>query len=237
LSFVSTKEKPLMLIFYDCPDTALTAGIIRAGRTRNEYWNTITPISLAIGALALIYFAATFLNRPAFRLTVITALVALFLPLLPMFPPGLLLTVLYRRMTWHARNLRAYWDLAKLPMRYLEAEKETALLYTGEKYGFIKTDVLPSNAQSGDIPFLIPEGAEKTKQDWRFFGVLSSEEWPQKSKDPFVSYGLLPGPPQKLARRYAVKAYALEVLAWIVLLLGIALNIVFIFLILFSVVI
>jgi len=159
LVFISTKEKPLMVIFYNCPDTDLTDSIIRAARTRNEYWNRLTPVSLVIGALSLIFIAATFLDRPAFRLTVITTLVAVFIPILPIIPPGLLFTILYRRMTWHSRNLRAYWDLAR--------------------------------------------------------------------------FGLLPGSSKNLARRYAIQAYTLEIFAWALMLLGIFLNIVFIFLTLY----
>jgi hypothetical protein len=90
LSFVSSKERPLMVIFYDCPDNTLTDGIIRAARIRNEYWNSITPISLMLGAMSQVYIAVSFLDRPAFRLTVISALIAIFVPVLPWFPPGLL---------------------------------------------------------------------------------------------------------------------------------------------------
>jgi len=157
--FVSTKEQPLMVIFYNCPETELTSAIISAARTKNEYWNNITPISIAIGALILIYIAASFLGRPAFHLTVICALAAVFIPILPIFPPGFLFTSLYRRLTWNARKLRANWDLAR--------------------------------------------------------------------------FGLLPGSTKRLARYFAVRAYALEFFAWILILLGITLNLIFIFMILF----
>jgi len=112
LIFVSTNEQPLMVIFYDCPDADLAVNIICAARTQNEYWNNITPVSIAIGALALICIAAYYLGRPAFRLTVISALVAVFIPIFPVFPPGLLLTSVYRRLTWDSRKLRANSDLA-----------------------------------------------------------------------------------------------------------------------------
>jgi len=159
LSFVSTKEQPLMVIFYDCPDDALAETIIRAARTRNEYWNNITPISLAIGALALIYIAASYLGRPAFRLIVISALAAVFIPILPVLPPGILLTALYRRLSWNSRKLRANYDLAR--------------------------------------------------------------------------YGLLPNSTPKLAKYFALRAYTLEVFAWILILAGICINIIFIFLVLY----
>jgi len=156
LTFVSTKEQPLMVIFYNCPDTVLANVIIQTARTRNEYWNTLTPVSLAIGALILISLTAFFLNRPAFRLTVISAFAAVFIPVLPVLPPGFIFTVLYRRLTWIARKLRIDWDLA-------------------------------------------------------YFGML----------------------PSKNAWHYAVRAYAFETLAWIIMLFGIILNIIFIFIILY----
>jgi hypothetical protein len=235
LSFVSTKEKPLTVIFYNCPDTSLTAAIIRAARTRDEYWNNITPVSLIFGALALVYIAASFLNRPAFRLTVITALVALFVPVFPAFPPGLLLTVLYRRMTWQARRYRAFRDLAHLPLRFLPSGQKSGVLSTGEEYGYVKLNSLPSEKEEKSIPFLIPElSKERKKTDMYFFGVLNENSpLPEKSKDPFISFGILPDSPLRLARHYAKKAYTLEIFAWIVLLSGIGINIVFIYMILF----
>ena len=116
LNFTTTKETPLIVIFYSCPEAELTSQIIRAARTHNEYWNSLTPVSLFIGALSLVYIAASLLNRPAFRMNVISALVAVFIPILPIIPPGLLLTTIYRRMTWHARKYKANWDLANLPL-------------------------------------------------------------------------------------------------------------------------
>jgi len=233
LSFLSTKEKPLMVIFYNCPDSKLTTEIIRSARTRNEYWNSITPVSLVIGAMALIYTASLFMNRPAFRMTVITALVAIFTPIMPMLPPGFLLTVLYRRMTWNARKFRAYIDMARLPLRYLHQGMESSVLNTGETYGCKKYDFLPPEAEQAGFPFLTPDDTEEKKPEWHLFGILDSSALPSKSKDPFVSFGILPSSPKLLSRRYAIRAYTLEVLAWILLLIGICTNIVFIYLILF----
>jgi hypothetical protein len=245
LNFVSTKENPLIVIFYNCPDTALTDQIIRAARTRYEYWNSFTPLSLVIGALSLLFIAASLLNRPAFRLTVISSLVAVFVPILPLIPPGLLFTGIYRRLTWQARIFRAYWDLARLPLRYLNEGEECADLSTGEKYGFIKINSLPDTEKA--IPWLLPENISISgKNTLYFFGIIDNlkadnniddpvENLPQRSKDPFVSYGILSAPPHLLARRYALKAYIMETFAWLVLTLGIALNIVFIFLIIFAV--
>ena len=157
LNFCSVKENPLMVIFYNCPDDDLPRKIIAGARTRGEYWNNVTPVSIVAGILSLLYIAASLLGRPAYHLTVITALVAVFIPILPVIPPGILLTALYRRIMLDVRKLKAGCDLAK-------------------------------------------------------FGLLSGS----KQRTP----------------RYAITAYLLEAFAILLLLLGICINVVFIFLVL-----
>jgi len=44
------------------------------------------------------------------------------------------------------------------------------------------------------------------------------------SHDPFIVYGAIPGSPEKTARSLAMRAMAFETGAWLMLLLGIALN-------------
>jgi len=240
-SFVSVKEKPLMVIFYDGPDHSLATRAIRAGRYRGEYWNDITPYSLVIGALCQILIAVTFLSRPAFRPTVIVSVIALFVPLYPIIPPGLLFTVIYRRLAWRSRILRAYRDLARLPLRYLAPHKnkdlsgnlaplvKNCLLPSGEQYGFTSAKELPSQAEEGKIPLLLPE-LTKTKEDdlWYIFGALRpGEELPVQPEDFSATFGILPGRPEIIARRCEIQAYTLELAAWLVLLTGIGLNIFF----------
>ncbi|MDR2716442.1 MAG: hypothetical protein LBB89_00040 [Treponema sp.] len=239
-SFASAKNKPLMMIFFDGPDHSLATRAIRAGRNRGEYWNTITPFSLVVGALFQILVAVTFLSRPAYRLTVIVSIIALFIPLYPMIPPGLLFTVVYRRLAWRSRILRAYRDLARLPLRYLPPRKnkglsgsftplESCLLPNGEQYGFICVKELPSQAEEGKIPLLLPE-LTKAKKDnlWYIFGALRpGGELPVQPEDYFATFGILPGRPEAIARYCEILAYTLELAAWLVLLTGIGLNIFF----------
>jgi len=157
-SFSSTRENPLTVIFYSCPDDELTEEIIRAARIKGEYWNSLTPASIVIGALSLIVIASLYLGRPAFHLAVISSLIAVFIPVYPILPPGFLLTLIYQRVSRNARKTR------------------------------IKCD--------------------------------------------FALFDLIPGETKESVKHYAVKAYSLEVIAWIIMLAGIAINIVFIFLIL-----
>jgi hypothetical protein len=197
---------------------------IRAGRDKNEYWNAVTPYALIAGALSLIYIAISFLSRPAFRLTSITAFIAVFIPLFPMLPPGILFTLLYRHLWWQARVFRAYRDLARLPLRYLSPGEESCILPGGERYCLIRCPSLEKN----DIPKLIPEQEKRKKEMWYVCGTLENDQLPHKPKDCFAVYGILPGAPEILARRYTIKAYTLEIISWLALIFGISLNIFFI---------
>jgi hypothetical protein len=228
--FASTNE-PLLLIFYDCPDRSLTVRAIRAGWRRNEYWNALTPYSLILGALCLIVMAASFLNRPAFHLTSIIALIALFTPLFPLIPPGILCTVLYRRLWWWARIFRVRRDLVRLPLKYLPRGEGVCRLPGGEWYGACFRDELPETVRQ-TLPLLIPDGEKRKKESWYLFGALpgpsTENSIPAEPEDPFATFGILPGNPEALARRYTFRAYTLELIAWLVLLAGIGLNFFFV---------
>jgi hypothetical protein len=235
-TFVSTRENPLLLIFYDGPDRSLTTRAIRAGRHKNEYWNPITPYAFILNAFSQIILAISFLPRPAFRLTVITAFIAIFAPLFPLLPPGILLTALYRRLWWRARVFRAYRDLVRLPLKYLLPDKGEGRLPNGERYGSLCCPSLPAEAHEGQLPLLIPGEHPRRGEQWYLFGTLpdpGAAELPRKPRDPFATFGALPGAPEILAKRYTLRAYLLEILSWFFLLLGIGCNILFIVMILY----
>jgi hypothetical protein len=235
-TFVSTKENPLLIIFYDGPDRSLTTRTIRAGRHKNEYWNPITPYAFILNAFFQIIVANSFLPRPAFRLTVLTACIAIFAPLFPLLPPGILLTVLYRRLWWRARIFRAYRDLARLPLKYLSPDKKEGYLPNGERYGALCYASLPPEAQERQLPLLIPEEHLRRGDQWYVFGTLPDQgscDLPRKPQDLFATFGALPGNPEVLARRYTMYAYLLEIVSWFFLLLGIGCNILFIAMIIY----
>ncbi|MCL1993156.1 MAG: hypothetical protein FWG66_09435, partial [Spirochaetes bacterium] len=174
--FVSSKEDPLIVIFYDCPDKELPARVMSAWQSRSGYWNAATPVSITIGALALIYFAFSFLDSPAFHPTVVFSLFAVFVPLLPVIPPGLLFTVICRRLIWQAGKFRACGDIARLPLRGLEA---------GGNYGFRVFDSLPAEALEKNIPLLTPESPKgKGASKWHIFGTLDEPQPCVQPNDP-----------------------------------------------------
>jgi hypothetical protein len=219
LIFVSTKENPLMLIFYDGDDRSLTLRTIRAGRNKNEYWNAITPYALILGVFTQLLIALSFLTRPAFRFTSIAAFIALFTPLFPLFPPGILCTVLYQRLWRQARLFRIYRDIARLPLKY-----HANTLPNGEHYGALR--VLSPPAEG--FPRLIPASGRK-EDGWYIFGHLAAsvEAPPSEPSDPCAPFGALPGNPEQLARRYIITAHILEIASWLFLLGGIGINLLF----------
>ena len=136
-------------------------------------------------------------------------------------------------MTWYARRYRAYWDLVLLPLSTLVPGQKSRVLSNGETYGYMEFDSLPPETLK-QIPYLVPEiSNERKKTKLYVFGIFNEDSLlPVKSKDPFISYGVLPDSPGRMAVGFALKAYLIELLGWIVLMLGIFSNIIFIFMIL-----
>ncbi|MDR2185659.1 MAG: hypothetical protein LBO80_08375 [Treponema sp.] len=218
--FVSTRENPLLVIFYDGPDRSLMTRAVRAGRHKNEYWNPVTPYALTLGALSYIIIVFTCLFRPSFQLTALAAFIAIFTPLLPLLPPGIFLTILYRRFWGQARLFRASRDLARLPLKYFPPGETRGRLLNGESYGWITCRTL-----TGEIPLLIPGEKPGRGKSWYVFGAFGGEEGsPVPPEDRFAPYGALPGEPGLLVRRYRLRAFLLEILSWLILLAGIGVN-------------
>jgi hypothetical protein len=236
--FASTPVHPLVVIFYEGPDRSLTLRTIRAGRNRNEFFNFLTPYSFILGAFSQIIIALSFYSRPAFRFTVISALIALFTPFFPWLPPGILFTLFYRNLWWKARIFRAYRDLVRLPRGYISRGENRGRLPGGELYVEKQFDTLPAAFYERKIPFIIPAGEKLIGESWHVFGVLAEEEannpdaFPGEPRDAFAVYGALPGESETLARRYTCKAYIMEIISWLLLLVGMGVNMFFIVIIL-----
>jgi len=107
----------LLVVIHDCPKESLVLHAISGGRQRNEYINSLTLPSVAIGSLSLVLFAFTLLAIPE-RVTALFALTAGLAPLSPFLPPGFPLYFAYRSSWKKARLLRVQRDVVRLPLRY-----------------------------------------------------------------------------------------------------------------------
>ncbi|MDR0452826.1 MAG: hypothetical protein LBH15_07260 [Treponema sp.] len=243
LTFASTREKPLMVIFYDGPDRSLTVRTIRAGRRGNEYWNSLTPYALALGVFCQLVMVLVYMQRPFFQLAVIAAFAAMFLPLFPLIPPGLVFTVIYRNLWWRGRVYRACRDMVRLPLRYFSGSELRGVLPGGEEYAGLGYRTLGgelrAKVESGEIPLLIPEKEAGKNARWYVFGVPGRAgtgdtpvggkdvppPLPSPPRDVFAPFAAVPGNPEKLARIFNRRAYILEIVSWALLLAGIGLNV------------
>jgi hypothetical protein len=227
-----------MVIFYDGPDRSLAIQTIRAGRQGNEYWNNLTPYALALGAYSQLIMIQVYIQRPVFQLTVIAAFAAMFIPLFPLIPPGLVFTIFYRRLWWRGRVYRAYRDMVRLPLRYFTGPELRGTLPGGEEYAGLSYQTLPGELhvkiENREIPLLIPEREAGKNACWYVFGVPGhtgtgdasgrAETLPTPPRDAFAPYVAIRGNPEKLAPLFNRKAYMLEIVSWTLLLSGIALN-------------
>ena len=250
--FASGPETPLMVIFYEGSEKALSVRTVRAGRHRNEYFNFLTPYAFILGAFSQILIAITYLSRPVYRSTLISALIAFFTPILPWIPPGILFTIIYRRLWFEARICRVYRDLARLPLAYFSASNTAAgiiatgkfaadsgtinpkaepkvQLPNGETFVIRSFENLPSTSNEKPLSFFIPANQKHRGDKWYVFGTLPNEgTFPTEPADSFAVPGILPGDPELLAKRYTRKAYFLEIVSWLFLLSGIIANVLFI---------
>ncbi|MDR2758152.1 MAG: hypothetical protein LBB78_02090 [Spirochaetaceae bacterium] len=241
MTFVSTKENPLLVIFYDGPERSLTNGVIRAGQHQSKYWNRFTPYGLTLGAFSLIIMAFSFLSRPAFRVTSIAAFIALFIPFYPFLPPGMIFTIVYRRLRRQAGVYRFCRDLVRLPLSYFFPGEKITKLPDGEYYGYVSCAALPADEET--VPLLIPGEPLRKGRNWYVFGATDGEGAPQteaagdladqgklpgQPRDLFAPWGAIPGEPETLAKGYTLRGRLLETLSWFMLLVGLVVNIFFI---------
>ncbi|GHU22384.1 hypothetical protein FACS1894172_01550 [Spirochaetia bacterium] len=221
--FAATEEQPLIIIFYEGNDRELTPQVIQSGRYKTEYWNTITPYAVVCGAFTQLIIALFFIRRPAFRLTSITAFIAMWAPLIPFIPPGILSTILYRWMWRRSRIFRSYRDMIRLPLKYTLNNR----LPNGEPYCMIRSKTCPDS-----VPLFIPIISTRNVPEWYIVGVDSGGPYPAEPSDCSAPYGALPGNPELMSKRYDWWALWLEVAAWILFAAGIIVNIAFIWLVL-----
>lgn len=112
LVMVGARDRPPLVIIHDCNAAEVIGRALWTGRQRNEYWNHITPISLVAGSLASMLWALSAMSFS--RLQAVFAFVAALVPILPLFPPGVLGFYWYRRLWRDARRIRAQRDVERV---------------------------------------------------------------------------------------------------------------------------
>ncbi len=224
--FVSSKNKPLLIILYDGSERSMLTRTVQVGRQKNEFWNPLTPVSLAAGIFVELFLALFYVYRPLYSLAFTAAMIAASIPLLPLLPPGVFFTTLYRNLWERGRYLRACRDLVRLPLRHLPLDAESGLLPDGSAYGYVPLASSPP-PEASFVPSLPPEAETKklVKSDGtaRWYGALGSG-FPRMPKDPTAVFAIIDGDPLSLAKRYVLKARSYELAAGLVFCLGLTIN-------------
>lgn len=222
--FRSDGATSLTVLIYDGSPESVLERSIWSGRHRNEYWNQLTPGSLAAGSLSLLILASVYIGSPWLRSSAILAVAGSLMPVLPLMPPGVPLFFVYRRWWQQARSLRAERDLMRLPLRFddtlrggatdgqqyehraVTAEEAQQLLSAGAR---LRSASLPV-AQVGD--------------EMVGFGVIDHQGVLTRPSDPLSEFLVVQGDPKTVSRRCDRRARSLERLAVIAFSSGLALN-------------
>ncbi len=113
-TMAGNSEMPLLVLLHNLSDAELLPRAIAAGRHKNEYWNPLTQISLALGILVISGLITSILTNPSISLVLAISLTIAFSPVLPILPPGVFLFFLYRRFWRRAYYFRSKRDVSRL---------------------------------------------------------------------------------------------------------------------------
>lgn len=140
VTFHGTAERLLLVLLYEGNPEDLIRRCIWTGRQKNEYWNSVTPLSFAFGLVVLGVMGFLWSLDPATRESARWALALAVLPETFFLPPGLAFFFAFNRFWARGRWYRALRDMIRLPFRYWGAipsqtqEPLQTTLPGGEKY-------------------------------------------------------------------------------------------------------
>ncbi len=248
----------LLVVIHDCPRESLVLRAISGGRQRNEYMNSFTLPSVAIGSLSLILLAFTVLALPE-RIVSLLALTAGLAPLSPFLPPGFPLYFAYRSRWKRARLLRVQRDVVRLPLRYFPSSAEDAhgrratLLPDMEPYLMVRgtrDDEDDGVIVSDGTRLALPPGISRIEVDlprgamrrlggkgnelvaFCAYTVEGERVLLRKPDDPLAGCVLLPGDPEDLSRESERAARRAELVSVLFVALNAFMNLPLVFLLL-----
>ncbi len=218
----ASEEARVLAVFFDGPVETLTRSCIWSGRQMNEYWNSVTPSSLAAGALALLLAAYFLLQGTLLRGVAQLAITLATLPLLPLLPPGIVSFYAYRIFWRRARTLRAYRDVLRLPLRFAGEAGTCGELPNGGTYCCREIDQATYGRLKNSGRYALEPPLAQKPQEFFYFqkGAVDGE----RGVDPFVEEYVTVGDPTEQAVRCHRRARLYEASAITVFLFGLLLN-------------
>jgi hypothetical protein len=175
--FMDGPNEGLIAVCHDGNEERLVSRLIASGRARNEYWNYLSIISMALGIATISGILLLFITSLFATLRALIFLAGV-LPILPLAPPGLALFYAYLRLWRTALAARTLRDLLELPLRHSAARR---VLGEGER------------PPAGATWLGLPEGASSDPRPLTLFS-------PAHSEDPSAEIFVVEGDPESLMR-------------------------------------
>jgi hypothetical protein len=258
--FRDQAKSPLLVVIHDCARESIVARAIGSGRQRNEYMNTFTLPSVAIGSLSLLLLGFSLLTgHTEARGIALLALTVGLAPVSPFLPPGFPFYFAYRSFWKRSRVMRAQRDVVRLPLRYFpdgesgRVARREALLPDREPYVMLRGAPAPDDADvviCEGARVALPRGIRRVAVDlpsrgrrrekraveevivFASFGESPGGFELRKPEDPMAEQVLLPGDPDELAYESERIALRYEIVSGLFISLNIAVNLPLMFILL-----
>lgn len=227
-AFSGNRQNPLIVIIYDGESRTLLERSISCGRQKNEYWNFLTPWSIAAGGIVSLLLLDMMIKASVSSTVLIIGLIVSLIPVIPFIPPGLLFFLLYLSCWKKGRICRSDRDLLKLPLRF-------------EERNISDPDYLHIHFNSERPLFPLKDGysvrnihfeKKNIKKDslWNnsVFGRIIKEEdgkWITFSEDPMKEYLLILDEPYNLIKQCNKKALFYETYSLFFIIITLSMNV------------
>ncbi|GAB1458001.1 MAG: hypothetical protein RBT62_04950 [Spirochaetia bacterium] len=119
----SAEKEQALVILHDGDDDSLVRRAIWSGRHKNEYWNPVSQISMALGAATMSIIVTQALPGRVPSLVAALTFAIACSPALSLLPPGVVGFLLYRRYWRQARYCRSRRDVALLETDQLDSAR------------------------------------------------------------------------------------------------------------------
>jgi len=226
IRFAGDRKNPLTVIIYDGEEKTLLERCISCGRQKNEYWNFLTPWSIAIGGILSLALLNMMIKASVPAEILMGGIIVSALPVIPFLPPGLFLFLLYTLLWRRGRYCRSDRDLVALPLRFEERnitvpEYRHIRFGAGQRFwpvepGYKLRDIHFSGNGSRSLWHHSLFGAEIEGIDGPRIGPPS---------DPMKEYILLQDYPRRLIARSTRLAFLFEILAMLSICSALTVNI------------
>ncbi len=225
--FSGNKKEPLIIIIYDGESKTLLERSISCGRQKNEYWNFLTPWSIATGGIVSLLLLNMMIKASVSSSILVIGIVVSLIPIIPFIPPGLFFFLLYLNFWKKGRICRSDRDLIRLPLRFekrhISDPDYLHIQFNTERSLF----PLKEGYTIRNIQYSQKKNTTTCLSNNSVFGRITTEKdgkWITYSEDPMKEYLVIRENPNKLIRECNRKALFFELNSLLFILFALTIN-------------